>query len=244
MIRALVELPEPAPEQLVLRGERFHHLVHVLRVAEGDVVELFDGRGRTATATVKGVGASELILTLGPLVKAAGRRTVAVLQGLPKGDKLEWVVEKATELGAGIIAPVATVRAVVKLDAERASRKQVRWQKIAEEAARQCRRADVPEVWPPLPLLTALDRLPAGVRVLVLDEEERQVRLGQALSGLEPGAPLALVVGPEGGLAREEVEALVTRGAVAVSLGQHVLRTETAALAALCVLLHRDGVLG
>ena len=244
MIRALLVVPTPAPERLTVGGERFHHLAHVLRIAPGDTVEVFDGRGRAFVARVEQVGESSLELVLGEERSDEVGRAITILQGLPKGDKLEWIVEKATELGATAIVPVETARAVVKLDPARGEKKRERWQRIAEEAARQCRRSDVPAVLAPARLQDAVASLAEGTRVLVLDEEERAVRLGKVLAPLGPEVPLALVIGPEGGLAREEVDALLRRGAVAVSLGKNILRTETAALAALSVVLHRDGRLG
>jgi 16S rRNA (uracil1498-N3)-methyltransferase len=169
---------------------------------------------------------------------------LALVQGLPKGDKLEWVLQKGTELGATLFAPADTARAVVKLDEKRAAERVKRWTKIVEEAARQCGRADVPEVHPPRALLEAVASLPPGTRLLVLDEEERARPLGQAVASLPEGDPLALVVGPEGGLDRGEVTALAEVGGVPVTLGRRVLRTETAALAALAVLQHLRGELG
>jgi 16S rRNA (uracil1498-N3)-methyltransferase len=163
------------------------------------------------------------------------------MQGLPKGDKLELVLQKATELGAASLYPVETARSVVRLEGRRAEERRARWQRIAEEAARQCGRADVPTVEPIAPLLASLEALPPGTRVLVLDEEERTCRLRDAFV---PGTPTALVVGPEGGLAREEVQLLVAKGAIPVSLGRWVLRTDTAALAALAVLRHLEGARG
>ena len=163
---------------------------------------------------------------------------LTLLQGLPKGDKLELVLQKGTELGVAAFFPVVTARAVSRpKDAEA---KAQRWRKIVSEAARQCGRADVPEVAAPGPLADAVAALPKDTRLLVLDEEERALRLSDALTD----APLALVVGPEGGLSREEVAQLKAAGGVSVTLGPRVLRTETAALAALAVLLHRMGELG
>jgi 16S rRNA (uracil1498-N3)-methyltransferase len=245
VIRALVDIPSPAPEKLTVTGERFHHLAHVLRISAGDPVEVFDGRGRAFEAKVERVGEDSLDLVLGAQQSdTATARSITIVQGLPKGDKLEWIVEKATELGATAVAPVETSRAIVKLDAARGEKKRERWQRIAEEASRQCGRADVTEVLAPRPLIEAVDALAEGTRVLVLDEEERSVRLGQALDAINASTPVALVIGPEGGLARDEVDALVGRGAVAVTLGRNILRTETAALAALSVMRYRDRLLG
>jgi 16S rRNA (uracil1498-N3)-methyltransferase len=229
---------------VALSGERRHYLLHVLRLGEGASLEVFDGTGRAFDARVTHVDAQEVRLSLGPARTMPPRRTVSVLQGLPKGDKLEWVLQKGTELGAAAFYPVATERSVVKLEPRRAEERTARWTKIVEEAARQCRRNDVPSVHAPRPLLEAARALAPGTTLLVLDEEESAVPLSEAFRACSPNAPVALVVGPEGGLAREEVAALGALGARGVTLGSRILRTETAALAALAVMAHLDGELG
>jgi 16S rRNA (uracil1498-N3)-methyltransferase len=244
VVRLFVPLPETPPAEARLSGDRRHYLLHVLRLSEGAALEVFDGTGRSFEARVASVDAQEVLLTLGPARSAPPRRAVSVLQGLPKGDKLEWVLQKGTELGAAAFYPVATARSVVKLEPKRAEERTARWTKIVEEAARQCRRNDVPQVHSPRPLLEAARALGPGTALLVLDEEETAVPLGEAFRASVPGAPVALVVGPEGGLAREEVSALLALGGRGVSLGARILRTETAALAALAVMAHLDGELG
>lgn len=244
MVRLFVPLPPVPAAEVVLTGERRHYLVHVLRLVEGSTLEVFDGTGRAFDARVLSVDAQQVRLGLGPARTAPPRRAVSVLQGLPKGDKLEWVLQKGTELGAAAFYPVATARSVVKLEPKRAEERTARWTKIVEEAARQCRRNDVPRVHTPGPLLEAARSLTPGTLLLVLDEEETAVPLGEAFRSCAPHTPVALVIGPEGGLAREEVSGLVALGARGVSLGSLILRTETAALAALAVMAHLDGELG
>ena len=163
-----------------------------------------------------------------------------LIQGLPKADKLDLVLQKATELGVSAVWPVLTERSVARPKPEALGTRHARWQRIAEEAARQSGRAEVPEVTALRSLEEAARALGSGMRLLILDEEERSERLGAAAGD---GA-VALVVGPEGGLAREEVRLLRDLGGVPVSLGPLVLRTETASLAALAVLRHLDGLLG
>lgn len=244
MVRLFVPLPGPAPTEVELAGERRHYLLHVLRLEQGDVLEVFDGQGRAFEARVASVGEEAVRIWLGTARVAPARRAVGVLQGLPKGDKLELVLQKGTELGATAFYPVATARSVVKLEPKRAEERTARWTKIVEEASRQCRRDDVPRVETPRPLLEAARALSPGTVLLVLDEEESAVPLGEAFRAAGPGTPVALVVGPEGGLAREEVEELRKIGARNVTLGKRILRTETAALAALAVMMHLDGELG
>jgi 16S rRNA (uracil1498-N3)-methyltransferase len=244
VVRLFVPLPEPAPPEVTLSGDRRHYLLHVLRLAEGSSLEVFDGSGRAFDARVASVDADAVRLVLGEARHAPPARQVHILQGLPKGDKLEWVLQKGTELGATAFHPVATARSVVKLEPRRAEERTARWSKIVEEAARQCRRNDVPTVHVPRPLVEAARSLAQGTTLLVLDEEESAVPLGEAFRSCAPGAPVALVVGPEGGLDRDEVSALRALGARPVTLGRRILRTETAALAALAVLAHLDGELG
>ena len=238
-----LHLPTAAAGPLRLEGPRFHHLVRVLRARAGEVLEIFDGRGTVFSAQVDEVGAQGASLTLGPGIPQGAARAITIVQGLPKSEKLEWVLQKCTELGAAAFFPVFCERTVVK-PSGREEAKVLRWQRIVEEAARQSGRADVPTVHPPQPLLEAVRAL-SGARVLVLDEEEEALPLSAAVAqDLSSAQPLALVIGPEGGLSRAEVAALRAEGALPVNLGQRILRTETAALAALAVLLHLQGELG
>ncbi|MNY31204.1 Ribosomal RNA small subunit methyltransferase E [compost metagenome] len=155
---------------------------------------------------------------------------------MPKGEKFEWIVQKATELGVSRIVPVLTERSVVKLQGDKAQDKVRRWQAIAKEAAEQCERALVPTVEAPVSFRAWLAASPAeAVTRLACLEREGKVPLVKVLAQpLVPGA-VELVVGPEGGFTPAEGEALVASGATAVSLGARILRTETASLAALAI---------
>lgn len=235
-------VPGATEGETVVEGARFHHLIRVLRARTGDSLEVFDGEGRAFDAKLTHLTQTTATLVLNSSRAAPSARRITIVQGLPKADKLEWVLQKGTELGAAAFAPAACSRSVVKLDGKEQA-KQLRWQKIVEEAARQCGRADVPVVQLPRPLKSAVASLEELPAVLVLDEEERATTLTSAVSAIGAG-PLALVIGPEGGLSREEVAELTNAGAIAVSMGRLILRTETAALAALAVLRHLDGELG
>ncbi len=238
-----LHFPNAAAGALRLEGPRFHHLIRVLRVRSGEALEVFDGRGTVFTAQVGDVGAEAATLTLGPGAPQPAPRAITIVQGLPKAEKLEWVLQKSTELGAAAFMPVFSERTVIK-PSGREDTKVQRWQRIVEEAARQSGRADVPVVHAPQPLLDAVRAL-EGALVLVLDEEEEALPLSAAVAtALSTSQPLAILIGPEGGLSRAEVAQLQQRGAVPVTLGRRVLRTETAALAALAVLLHLQGELG
>lgn len=239
MKRMLV--PGAAEGRLQLTGAGFHHLAVVLRAGIGDVIEAFDGAGTSFTAKVLTIEDTFVTLQLSEPRVAALPRRVTVVQGLPKADKLELVLQKGTELGASAFLPAPAIRSVARLEGKLDSKLE-RWRRIIEEAARQCGRADVPHLLEPTPL--SAFSLP-DTTVLVLDEvSDATIPLSHCVRALPSDRPLALVIGPEGGLDRAEVEALTSRGAQRVTLGKNVLRTETAALAALSVIRHLDGWLG
>ena len=234
-----------AQEGLVrLDPEQAHYLGLVLRLREGDALELFDGRGARIAATLVDA-AGQTALRLGERAhdpEAAGALILA--QALSKGEKLDLIVQKATELGAARIIPFAAERSVVKLDEERGAARATRLRRIAQEAARQCGRASVPEVDEPASWegLFALLRAEPWLRCVLLDTDPAAPQLSR-LSLVE--APrLLLAVGPEGGFSPRERERALAAGFLAASLGPLILRTETAGLAALSIVQHLRGALG
>jgi 16S rRNA (uracil1498-N3)-methyltransferase len=233
------------PEQLAssprvqLTADQSRHLLTVLRLQPGAELEVFDGRGRRFRAVLAASG-----LEIGaPLPAVARRLDVVLAQALAKGEKMDLVIQKATELGAARIVPLASERSVVRLDAQRGLSRAARWRRIAEEAARQCGRADVPAIdeargWDGV---FALLREDPERRGLLLDPGQRELRLGDAARGVPR---LLLAVGPEGGFSPGESAGAVEAGLLAVALGPLVLRSETAGLAALAIALHVNGELG
>jgi 16S rRNA (uracil1498-N3)-methyltransferase len=245
MARLLYPVPHDAPARIEVDGPRFHHLIHVLRLAVGDELEVFDGRGRSFAGQVAAIGRSSAEISIGQAISAPRARRIVLIQCVPKSDKMEWIVQKGTELGAAVFAPVESARTVVRLTRAKSQQRLERWRTIAEEAARQCGRSDVPEVLPMDGLAARVQSLPSPRRCYALDEEEPALSLGQALAPLlSDPSPVALVIGPEGGFERLEMKSLVALGATPVTLGRNKLRSETAALAALAVVLHLDGRLG
>jgi 16S rRNA (uracil1498-N3)-methyltransferase len=222
------------PGRARLTAEARHHLAEVLRLGPGAPVEVFDGMGgRWAGRLEHGLET----IALGPREEVrAATPEIALLFALAKGEKMDLVVQKATELGAARVVPFAAERSVVRLPGAKGEERARRWRKIAAEAARQCGRADVPAVEAPLGLGAALATLPAGTVSFVFAPG------GEPLPHVEPAARgLAAVVGPEGGLTGEEVETCRLAGALPVSLGPRVLRAETAAIVAVAVLQARFG---
>jgi len=223
---------------VALTASQARHVETVLRLRPGAAIEVFDGEGRRFEATLEPSG-----LRIGAELSHVASSSVDVwlAQAIVKGDKLDLVVQKATELGASRILLLETSRSVVKLDDRRAGSRLERLRRVAEEAARQCGRSDVPPIDGPLALDELTAKLEADRPGLLLAPEESELRLSQAARG---ASRLCLVVGPEGGLAPEERDRAAAAGMIPVSLGPLVLRTETAGLAALTVVRHLAGDLG
>jgi 16S rRNA (uracil1498-N3)-methyltransferase len=229
-IRLFVALPLVAGAEWPLPPGAARH-AQVRRVQPGDTLVLFDGGGSDWPATVLAVGRSEVRVRIGqPLaVKSELQREVSLALGMPANERMDLLVEKATELGAARVQPLITERCVLRLAGERAERKREHWQAVARAACEQCGRARVPAVEPVRTLGEWLALAPAGLRLLLsLRPESRPLPQRAAL--LAPGAPLSTLSGPEGGLTATEEEAALAAGFVAAALGPRVLRAETAPL--------------
>jgi len=162
---------------------------------------------------------------------------VTLYQGLPKGQKLELVIQKCVELGIARIVPVITDRVVVKLDSGDAERKALRWRKIAEEAAKQSGRGIIPEITVPIDFRRACDESQDSVKV-ILWEMERENSLRRVLEGRGKSQRISVLIGPEGGLSVKETEYAMGRGWERVTIGPRILRTETAGLAVLSAIMY------
>lgn len=244
MHRFYTEEPIAAAGQLVtLSCEESRHAARVLRLRPGEEVRLLDGCALWA-ATLETVDERAARARVTAECPSPETRThVTLWQGLPKADKLEWIVQKATELGAWELWPVEMERSVARGDkAERAEKKRERLARIALEAAKQSGRAHVPQVSETRGFSAALERMQAEKPdlLLVAWEEEHALPLSKAVGGYVQahGVPLrvVLVIGPEGGISSKEQAQLREAGAVSVTLGRRILRTETAGLCALSVL--------
>jgi 16S rRNA (uracil1498-N3)-methyltransferase len=200
--------------RLTLTGPEHHHIGLVLRARPGDALTLFDGAGGEVEAEVIRVERTETELALGTRRAVAGPAVaLTLLCAVPRGPRMDFLVQKTSELGVARIVPVVAERSVARPDAE--AGKRARWEKIAREAARQCGRADLSIVDSPVALSEALARPDLPTQRLALFEGERALSLRAALIGTEP-APTALLVGPEGGFAPAELA--VARAAAAYGM--------------------------
>ena len=218
--------------------------VQVLRLQPGHEITLFNGRGGEWDATITRMGRSDVEVTLGAHrsdEREAGR-AVQLALGMPANERMDWLVEKATELGVAALQPLHTSRSVLRLAGERADKKQKHWQSVAVAACEQCGGNLVPAVAPVQDLgawlksLSPVDLKAPALRCL-LSLADGNMPLGQALARVPTAAPVIFLSGPEGGLSPAEEALAAAHGFVPVTLGARVLRAETAALAALLLAL-------
>jgi 16S rRNA (uracil1498-N3)-methyltransferase len=225
-------------DRVTLDGDEARHASRVLRVRPGEVVTVADGDGNVVRATVEEAGSRLVAVVTDRWADPPAVPSIHVFPAIPKAGKLDLVVQKLTELGVDVIQPFPAARSVSRWNETKATAQTERLASIAHEASKQSRRSRLPEIRPPAPP-TSLE-LPGCT--LVLDEEAEDRLLG-ALP-VEAPAGIGLVIGPEGGLERDEIRVFQGRGARAVSLGPLMLRTETASLAATAVVAARYGRLG
>jgi 16S rRNA (uracil1498-N3)-methyltransferase len=222
-----------------LNPDDSHHLTDVLRVGVGDPVVVSNGQGGSAEGVIGEVtGRGVLVRILDRQYQSGDGVLMTLIQAVPKAQKMDWIIQKATEIGVWSILPVMTDRGVVKLEEERADKRTSRWQRIAVEAARQCRTAWIPKVEPVAPLGDVLSRsLPLDI-LLIGSLEPDASSLKTYLAGIRKQGlkSMGLMIGPEGDFSPREFELARKAGAVPVSYGSRVLRVETASLYGLCVL--------
>jgi 16S rRNA (uracil1498-N3)-methyltransferase len=247
MPRFFVDASIAPGDVLTLPDDVARH-VQVLRLASGDALILFNGRGGQYAARLVEVGRRSAIVEVGEYagIEIEPPYAITLAQGVAGGDKMDWLIEKAVELGAAQFVALVTARSVVRLAGERATRRQAHWQALVRAACEQCGRNRVPQVEGPHDLTAWLDGLPASP-ASPADSELRlmlspRARLSfDALPRAAPPAGTTLLIGPEGGLSPEEEEAAAARGFTALALGPRVLRTETAGISVLAALAARWG---
>jgi 16S rRNA (uracil1498-N3)-methyltransferase len=223
--------------EIALPGEVAHHAERVLRLAVGDEVVLFDGSGAEFAARLTALGAH-------PRAHIAERREpqresplgLTLVQALASGDKMDWVIQKAVELGVAAVIPVAAERSVLRLAGERADKRLAHWRQVAVAACEQCGRNRVPEIFGVQPLVRYLaeGRAEAGPGLLRLLLDPLP---GRRLAELDrPAGPVHVLIGPEGGWTEVELAAARVAGCTSIRLGPRVLRTESAGLAVVAAL--------
>ena len=235
-------LPRPrTPGAEIDVGETVARHLQVLRIAIGEAITLFDGLGGEFAATVATIGKRSASVTLIAFdaIEREAPISITLVQALATGDKMDLIVQKAVELGVTGIAPITTARATLKLDSERAEKRVVHWQAVAVAACEQCGRNRIPVVHGVQTLDQWLAKRRDGICVLLHPLAEKSL-----LESVDGTKPIALLIGPEGGFAAEEIARAVAHGAILAKFGPRILRTETAGIAAIAALAGRFGDLG
>ena len=242
-MRRFFVAPEAVQDDIVqFDAELARHMGKVLRLTAGEQVTVSTGDGTAylveLTEFQKDAVTGRILERMENLQETAIE--VVLFQGMPKGDKLELIIQKCTELGVSAVVPVETSRSVVHLDSGKAAKKLERWQKIAQEASQQSKRVQVPTVGPYYNWKQFLQHLSEqnGLTIVFWEDEQTQSLKAFLRSQAKKPQRINLVVGPEGGLSEEEVEQLRALGAVSASLGKRILRTETAGMAGISMVMY------
>ena len=233
--RLYVDTELSAQAKLILPEDAAHHAARVLRLRDGDNILLFDGRGGEFEARLSMPGRSQVLAEVGARhdVDRESPLAVTLVQAVSSGEKMDFTIQKAVELGVAAIQPVLTAKSVVRLSAEREEKKLAHWRRVAIAACEQCGRNRVPEVRNAIPV-EAYSRVPADASVRLLLSPEGKTGLSELRQKI--GQAVTIAAGPEAGFSADEDRLLQRAGFLPVRLGRRTLRTETAALAALAAL--------
>lgn len=227
--------------RVYIEGSDVNHMKNVLRMKPGECVRVSDGDGKVFICSIHSYEEKTAVLDI--LKEQDGNAELPsqiwLFQGLPKGDKMELIVQKAVELGAYTVVPFSAKRSVVRLDEKKAQKKRERWQMVAKGAAEQSGRNRIPRVGELQSFADAL-RMAEELDVVLIpyEREEGMSETTRVIENIRPGQSVGIFIGPEGGFEEEEIRLAVAGGAVPVSLGKRILRTETAGLAALSILMY------
>ncbi|MDA8126606.1 MAG: 16S rRNA (uracil(1498)-N(3))-methyltransferase [Deltaproteobacteria bacterium] len=243
-----IYLPRPlaAGDQAKATDELARYLKTVLRLQDGEPLWVFNGTSWEYEALVRRTTEGVALEITGRRTVPADRIAITLCQAIPKADKLETIIRHAVELGVGRIIPFFAERSVPRWTAEKSPQKRARWQKVAVEACRQCGRSDLPVIEEVTSLPDALGFAPPGGLSLAFWEEESARGIRETLRdrAYDETREFLLVIGPEGGFAKEEIDQAKAAGCLSVSLGKRVLRVDTAAMTALAVLQYERGAIG
>lgn len=243
MYHFFVEDDQIRGTEIIIRGKDVKHIRNVLRMQPGEELSVSNGRdGKEYRCGIERMEEDEIICSL-RFIKEDGVELpsrICLFQGLPKADKMEFIIQKSVELGVSEIIPFDCKRAVVKLDAKKGAQKQTRWQAVSEAAAKQSKRALIPPVSVPVSFREALERC-ADMDICLIPYElaEGMETTREIISSVEPGKSIAIFIGPEGGFDEKEIALAKEKGVQPITLGKRILRTETASLTVLSWLVYQ-----
>lgn len=242
MYQFFVEDNQIQDNRAVILGQDVNHIVNVLRMKSGEKVRISDRKGRAYFGHVDSLSPDQVWIAIDEADETGTEldNEITLYQGLPKGDKMELIIQKAVELGVNRIVPVAMKNCVVKLDEKKSAKKIDRWQAIAESAAKQSKRSIIPMIEMPKPYKMAIQEALSLDRVLLPYENERGMEATrETVRQIERGDSVGIFIGPEGGFAPDEIDFAKEFDKVrTISLGRRILRTETAGMATLAMLVY------
>ena len=241
MHRFFAESSAIGEKEIRLTGADVNHIRKVLRMREGEEILISDGQGRDFHCRIEAIEEEEVTAQILWVLdgNAELASDITLFQGLPKGDKMEFIIQKCVELGVARIVPVNTKRTIVKLDAKKEQARIKRWSGISESAAKQSGRGRIPEVTGVKSFAEALEEARKLNMCLIPYELARDMaQTREVLSSIKPGMSVGIFIGPEGGFEEEEVEQAEAAGARPITLGRRILRTETAGMAVLAMLVY------
>lgn len=247
MSRFFVNCSDILNNTIKITGEDVGHIKKVLRLKCGDHITVCDGQGMDYHVRIDRVEEDSVYTFILDSFKSLTEPPVEItlLQGLPKSDKMDYIIQKCVELGVNRIVPVVTERTIVKIDSGKdAQKKAERWNKISKEASKQCNRGIIPKVDVPVSFNEALDIVKNSDLALIPYEKEALNGLRRILSDRRNASSICVMIGPEGGFTEKEVELAVNTGAFPVTLGPRILRTETAGVAVVSIIMYELGDVG
>jgi 16S rRNA (uracil1498-N3)-methyltransferase len=226
-----------------IMGPEAHHILHVLRLNEGDRIQAFDGTGKLYRGTILDIRNRRVKIHIEYMSdnREATDLEIVLVQALPKKNKMEYIIEKSTELGVSSVIPTSTARTIVKLDKNRQFVRKQRWQKIAQEAAKQCGRATIPQVKDLASWSEVLSFISKFDLRLLFSLTEKTQKLKHILRSQSDVKKAALLIGPEGDFTTSEIKQALKANCIAVSLGSNILKCDTAAFAALTIIKYELG---
>ncbi len=246
MYQFFVEPGQIQGDRIIITGKDVNHIKNVLRMRCGEEISVSNGvDGKEYRCGIEELGEDEIICEL-RFIREEGMELPSKLylfQGLPKADKMELIIQKAVELGVYEIIPVATKRSVVKLDEKKARSRILRWQGIAEAAAKQSKRGIIPQIQNVMSFKEAVKYSNcAKVKIIPYELSEGMEKTREIIESTKPGEDIAVFIGPEGGFDKEEIEEALRQGIIPITLGRRILRTETAGMTVLSILMyHLEG---
>jgi len=224
--------------KLLLTGADINHIIKVLRKNVGDILEASDGEGCSYRVEITDVFTDKIIANiLEKKVEKESNISVTLYQSIPKSDKMDIIIQKCTELGISKIVPFTSLRTVVIIDSKNEDKKLQRWRKIGQEACKQCKRSTIPQI----SSIYTFEKLLKDIKMhdlCMIAYEKETLSIKKVLKDNSDAKSIAIIVGPEGGFEEQEIEQARSLGAKSVTLGERILRTETAGMATLCIIMY------